>query len=191
MRAAWLPSNIRNASGNGGGVLIGYMPIVSMHLTSILLGLTYSAQVIDQADPSDRNTKETLEWAHFKREVYHKVGETIFNSLVHRSHIGDTLRCGDNVVRVLHPGVLIESLDHEEATILACVRAANANFPCIKCLVPKSELHTIDGHFAPRTVTAMQDVLKRASNAKTDADREKILKDVGLHAVPVSFFKFC
>lgn len=29
LRAGWLPSSIRNASGNGGGVLIGYMPIVS------------------------------------------------------------------------------------------------------------------------------------------------------------------
>jgi hypothetical protein len=29
LRPAWLPRQIRNASGNGGGVLIGYMPIVS------------------------------------------------------------------------------------------------------------------------------------------------------------------
>ena len=28
LRPAWLPRQIRNASGNGGGVLIGYMPIV-------------------------------------------------------------------------------------------------------------------------------------------------------------------
>lgn len=29
LRPAWLPRQIRNASGNGGGVLVGYMPIVS------------------------------------------------------------------------------------------------------------------------------------------------------------------
>ena len=28
LRAAWLPQQIRNASGNGGGVLLRYMPIV-------------------------------------------------------------------------------------------------------------------------------------------------------------------
>ena len=28
LRPAWLPRQIRNASGNGGGVLIGYMPVV-------------------------------------------------------------------------------------------------------------------------------------------------------------------
>ncbi len=29
LRAAWLPRRIRNASGNGGGILLGYLPIVS------------------------------------------------------------------------------------------------------------------------------------------------------------------
>jgi hypothetical protein len=28
LRAGWLPANIRNASGNGGGILIGFMPMV-------------------------------------------------------------------------------------------------------------------------------------------------------------------
>jgi hypothetical protein len=28
LRAAFLPGDIRNASGNGGGVLVGYMPVV-------------------------------------------------------------------------------------------------------------------------------------------------------------------
>ena len=27
--AAWFPKNIRNAAGNGGGILLGYIPIVS------------------------------------------------------------------------------------------------------------------------------------------------------------------
>ena len=30
LRAAWLPRQIRNASGNGGGVLLGYMPMVCL-----------------------------------------------------------------------------------------------------------------------------------------------------------------
>jgi Plavaka transposase len=37
LRAAFLPSEIRNASGNGGGVLIGYMPVVSATCRNILL----------------------------------------------------------------------------------------------------------------------------------------------------------
>ncbi|KAF8800476.1 hypothetical protein BYT27DRAFT_7262875 [Phlegmacium glaucopus] len=54
--AAWLPWNIRNASGNGSGLLLGYMPIV-----------------LDPGDPDERNTKESLEFTHFKQVVYHKV----------------------------------------------------------------------------------------------------------------------
>lgn len=41
IRAAWLPRNIRNASGNGGGLLLGYMPMVSFFLIAgWLLSLT-------------------------------------------------------------------------------------------------------------------------------------------------------
>jgi hypothetical protein len=36
LRAAFLPRKIRNASGNGGGVLIGYMPIVNIYFISPL-----------------------------------------------------------------------------------------------------------------------------------------------------------
>jgi len=36
IRAAWLPWKIRNASGNGGGMLLGYMPIVRIFF--LLLG---------------------------------------------------------------------------------------------------------------------------------------------------------
>ncbi|KII82987.1 hypothetical protein PLICRDRAFT_58595 [Plicaturopsis crispa FD-325 SS-3] len=43
VRAAWLPGPIRNASGNGGGVLVGYMPIIE-----------------DPEDPSDRNDASKL-----------------------------------------------------------------------------------------------------------------------------------
>ena len=35
LQAAWLPRQIRNASGNSGGVLLGYMPMV--YLVSIPL----------------------------------------------------------------------------------------------------------------------------------------------------------
>ena len=34
IRAAWLPHEIRNGSGNGGGILVAYIPVVSMVYTS-------------------------------------------------------------------------------------------------------------------------------------------------------------
>ncbi|KAJ7662424.1 hypothetical protein B0H14DRAFT_2658885 [Mycena olivaceomarginata] len=68
LRPAFLPGNIRNAFGNGGGVLIGYM-----------------THVPDPRDPSDRKTRDTLEFAKFKMEVYQRVREDIFSSLKSRS----------------------------------------------------------------------------------------------------------
>ncbi len=32
LRPVWLPRQVRNASGNGGGLLLGYMPVVGFAL---------------------------------------------------------------------------------------------------------------------------------------------------------------
>ena len=37
LRAAFLPRKIRNCSGNGGGVLIGYMPVVHAYILEFVL----------------------------------------------------------------------------------------------------------------------------------------------------------
>ncbi|KIJ36129.1 hypothetical protein M422DRAFT_261454 [Sphaerobolus stellatus SS14] len=66
LRAAFLPSEIRNASGNGGGVFIGLMPIVGNPNDSI---------------ESEDDTPTSVEIAQFKREVYHKVIHVIFRSI--------------------------------------------------------------------------------------------------------------
>ncbi|KAH9970785.1 hypothetical protein BGW80DRAFT_1438007 [Lactifluus volemus] len=117
LRAAWLPRNIRNASGNGGGILL------------------------------------------------------------------ETHLCNDGVIRILYPGVLIESQDGEEASYFCACRAATANYPCPKCLVHKSELHCITKSFEPRTSESMRSVLERASQATSKAAKEKILQDHGLHDI--------
>ncbi len=43
LRPAWLPRRIRNASGNGGGVLVGYMPMVNFALRICTLSSMYYA----------------------------------------------------------------------------------------------------------------------------------------------------
>ncbi|KAJ7715914.1 hypothetical protein DFH07DRAFT_785532 [Mycena maculata] len=66
LRALFLDGKIRNASGNGGGVLIGYMVIP-----------------LDPGDPSDRkHTSKAVDWARFKREIMHKVFRIIFAPLL-------------------------------------------------------------------------------------------------------------
>ncbi|KAJ7125922.1 hypothetical protein C8R44DRAFT_702274 [Mycena epipterygia] len=173
LRAVFQPGNIRNASGNGGGVLIGYM-----------------AAVRDPSDPSNRNTPQTLEFARYKMDVYQKILAVIFSSLKSRSWNGEPIRCPDSLVRVFHPGVVISSLDGKEAAYFNACRAALANFPCPKCLVHKSDLHRITSTFQLRTTPTMKAVVLKASKKKTKTDKETILKNYGLHDVQHFLWRF-
>ncbi|KDR66778.1 hypothetical protein GALMADRAFT_147642 [Galerina marginata CBS 339.88] len=143
LRPAWLPRQIRNASGNGGGVLIGYMPVIE-----------------DPSDPKGRSAAEKEEFSHFKREVYQKVLKKVFSSLKQRSNHGEAYRCADGITRVLYPGILIESQDAEEAAYFCGCRAASANHPCPKCLVSQNDLHRISETFELRkTKVAKEKIL--------------------------------
>ncbi|KAJ7822282.1 hypothetical protein B0H14DRAFT_3089030 [Mycena olivaceomarginata] len=166
-RPVFQPSNIRNASGNGGGVLGGYMP-----------------PVCDPSDPTNRNTPQTLEFAKYKMEVsYSRLSKT-------RSWSGEPIRCPDNLVRVFHPGILIESLDGKEASYFNACRAALANFPCPKCLVHKSDLHRITREFTLRTTPTMKAVVVKAVRKTTKTEKENILKSYGLHGVQHFLWNF-
>ncbi|KAJ7132506.1 hypothetical protein C8R44DRAFT_611932 [Mycena epipterygia] len=166
LRALFQPGNIRNASGNGGGVLFGYMP-----------------PICDPSDPTNRNTPQTVEFAQFKMEVYQKVLAVVFASCRLRSRNGAAVRCPDGVARVFHPGVHINSLDGKEAAYFNACRAALANFPCPTCLVPHSDLHRITSTFKLRTTATMKAVVVRALKKKTKIDKENLLKSYGLHGI--------
>ncbi|KAF8182254.1 hypothetical protein K438DRAFT_1975779 [Mycena galopus ATCC 62051] len=173
LRALWLPSVIRNASGNGGGVIIGFMIIVE-----------------DPGHPDDRTEKEKYEFAQFKREIYQQVLDIIFKSLYARSARGEPVRCGDNLKRVVYPGFLIESLDMEEAWNFTCCRAGRAKHPCPRCLVRQDLLQFLRQRFDLRTSTGMREVVRRAKDAPNATQREKILMDHGLHDVTHFMWNF-
>lgn len=118
--------------------------------------------------------------------MYHKILAKVFASCRDRSRYGDVLRFGDDTVRVGHPGILIESLDHMEAIYWLMIRGGWANFPCPKCLVPKEQLHRLDKKFPLRTLEDTKKIQQRARDATTKGDREDILKNHGLHLVDVS-----
>jgi hypothetical protein len=118
--------------------------------------------------------------------VYQKILKKVFRSLKRRSQHGEAHCCADGVNRVLHPGILIESQDAEEAAYFCGCRAASANHPCPKCLVVQNDLHRISGTFELRTPQSMQAVLAQVSKAKTKLAKEKILKDNGMHNIEVS-----
>ena len=111
----------------------------------------------------------------------------MFQSLQSRSHNGDAHLCADGIIRVLYPGILIESQDAEEAAYFCGCRAAGANHPCPKCLISHSDLHNITGKTATlRTTENMREVIARSLKAKTKGAKEDILKSHGLHNVEVS-----
>ncbi|KAF8520305.1 hypothetical protein JB92DRAFT_3285845 [Gautieria morchelliformis] len=171
LRAGFLPQAIWNGSGNGGGVLIGYMP-----------------KVIDPSDPEDHTATEKTVFGLFKREVYHKILKKIFYSLELRSQEGEAVKCGDEIHRVLFPGIAVHSLDGEEAYATCAARGASADYPCPRRLIHKSQLHNLTGNFPFRTSREMQKVYKKAIAARTKAEAEEVLKKKGLHKVLNAFW---
>ena len=147
-------------------------------------------QIIDPSDPKDHNAAQIESWAQFKREVMQVVLGYIFSSIEHQSSLGQTLRCNDDIIRVLHTCFLIESVDREEAADFTGCWHATANFPCPKCFAHKFRLNQLLSHFKLRTPQNMQDQLAKARNAGSKAQRDNILQENGMHDVEVSFLAF-
>ncbi|KAJ6483401.1 hypothetical protein C8R45DRAFT_932013 [Mycena sanguinolenta] len=125
LRPLFLRAEIRNASGNGGGELAGFM-----------------VRVQDRKHPADRSHAEKIRFAKFKRDVYHRVLRIIFvETLQRHASGGKCVTCGDNVNRVLFPRLPVFSLDGEEACTCAATRGSLADFPCPRCLVCHNQLH--------------------------------------------------
>jgi len=137
----------------------------------------------DTAETED-DTTSSVEYARFKREVYHKICDIIFASVRRRSHSGEAVICGDNITRVLFPGVLINAVDMEEAYCMCGTRGVQANYPCPRCLIHKSELHRLTMSFTLRTQQRMKTVYEKALTYASSA-AEKLLKGMGLHLVEV------
>ncbi|KAJ7680005.1 hypothetical protein B0H17DRAFT_1206155 [Mycena rosella] len=171
LRPLFLNSNIRNASGNGGGVLVGYMIIP-----------------IDPSDSDDRNAAQSIDWARFRRELMHKAFKIIFGSLIQPAKHGEALTCGDNILRVCYPGIPITSIDGEEACSVSACRAALALFPCPRCLVHHNDLDKICKSFTLRTTETMKRFYEDAMAAPTKTESERIIQSVGLHATENFFW---
>ncbi|KZV78325.1 hypothetical protein EXIGLDRAFT_593318, partial [Exidia glandulosa HHB12029] len=166
LRPLWQPSEIRNASGNGGGILLGYMSII-----------------LDPLDPMNQFPKDEGDFALYKRRVYNAILAHIFESCRLRSRVGDTLSCGDGKERIVHPCVMIESLDGEEASFFCSCFAASANHPCPQCLVHKSDLAQLSLVSEPRTIPAMQEVVRQAKEQPVQIHREALLRSKGIHPI--------
>ncbi|KAJ6474054.1 hypothetical protein C8R47DRAFT_1076489 [Mycena vitilis] len=168
LRPLFLRSKIRNASGNGGGEVTGFM-----------------VQVRDRKDPDDRSQAAKIRFAKFKRDVYHRVLQTVFV---------DTLRekaADDSVNRVLFPRIPVLSLDGEEACTCAATRGALADFLCPRCLVRHDQLHDFFSEnleFPLRTTADMKAIYEKAKFEKFKTVAESLLQQYGLHLTENAFW---
>ena len=196
LRALWLPSLIRNASGNAGGVLLGYMPVVSgvnfalrilesLSLTFLVIYTRGLLQLRDELNPSGEGPTNE-DFTLFKMQVYHKVLAQIFDGFEGKSHNGVLVKFADAIFRIGHPGVLIISLDAEEAPIFNACKSHNARLPCPRCLVTHDELDQLGCRFTLRTVGDMRSIIlnMRASSLNRVA-QNTVLTQNGLRNVEV------
>ena len=109
----------------------------------------------------------------------------VFHPIRRRSQAGDALTCGDNKVRVVHPGVPFDSVDGKKGCTLTTTHAVLANYPCPKCFVHHNELHNIDRCFKARTVESMKRVHDNTINAANKTKVERILQDYSIHKTEV------
>ncbi|KAJ6534560.1 hypothetical protein B0H10DRAFT_1935182 [Mycena sp. CBHHK59/15] len=165
LRGCWINSATRNGSGNGGSALVGFVKM---------------PENMRQIDPRTLNTSARAEYDRLKRLIYHGVCKTIMASLQDRSHRGEALRFGDGVIRVAHPGVLIESMDFEELAAWLAIRNSRSLHPCPQCLVHKDDLHRLSRSYPARTADGMSAAFAQApTSSKTQ--RNDFLKSYGLH----------
>ncbi|KAJ7875076.1 hypothetical protein B0H13DRAFT_1894337 [Mycena leptocephala] len=165
LRALFLNGKNCNASGTGGGVLIGYMVIP-----------------LDPGDPADRKkTQNAIDWARFKREVMHKVFQIIFGPLLGPGKHGEALTCGDSIQRVCYPGIPVTFIDGEEAYSVSACCAALAKCPCPRCLVQHTDLAKINKSFTLRTTETVREKYEQTLTAPKKTQSERILQSVGLH----------
>ncbi|KIJ49009.1 hypothetical protein M422DRAFT_246785 [Sphaerobolus stellatus SS14] len=137
---------------------------------------------------SEDDSLDSVEYAQFKREIYHKVSKRIFCTLRKKSHNGEAVTCGDKITRVVYPGFLIDAVDGEEGYCVCGTRGVKANHPCACCLVFKGDLHRLSKCFTRRTQEVMVSVYNQALEVSTSTAQQTILKNHGLHLVENAFW---
>jgi hypothetical protein len=121
--------------------------------------------------------------------------DIIFAKAKRASKTGRVWKFGDGRVRKGHPGILIKSVDMQEAWNLLGTRAYPATHPCPKCLVPIDELHDLSARFPLRTKENMDRVRDEVKAEPRVTYKENLLRKAGLHDIDVrrrfSYFGHC
>ncbi|KAF8829783.1 hypothetical protein HHX47_DHR2000053 [Lentinula edodes] len=152
-RLANLPTDIRNGVGEGGGRVVGWLPVVS----------------------EDSNRSNKTDFVNFKAIVWHESVLKILESLIEYSQTGYSMFCGDQIWRLIYPLLLLESSDYEEQCIMALIRGLHGLCPCPKCFVPNDKLLE-PTNAELRTAAHAHEQLQIANTKPSKTEKEKILK---------------
>ncbi|KAF5387276.1 hypothetical protein D9757_006821 [Collybiopsis confluens] len=168
VRCANLSMGIRNGSGQGGGRVVGWLPIVT----------------------EDAHRSGKTDFANFKTIVWHESVRKIFESIVPHSKTGYTMLCGDQISRTLNPCILIGSADYEEQCVICLTRGVQSLCPCVKCECPKDELSNFEKDYARRTAQGTVEIVNKALQlAQTSkGESQALLKEHSLRPWINSFF---
>ncbi|KAJ3977305.1 hypothetical protein EV361DRAFT_879617 [Lentinula raphanica] len=166
VRLANLPIGIRNSAGLGGGCVVGWYPIVK--------------------EDTERSGK--TDFVNFKCIVWHESAMKILDSIILHAQTGYLATCGDGIRRRMFPLILLEVADYEEQCVICLIRGLGGLCPCPRCDISKDELATYTvGNL--RTADEAVKILAEADSATTKADKEEIVKALGMRPVFNAFFK--
>ncbi|KXN86458.1 hypothetical protein AN958_10073 [Leucoagaricus sp. SymC.cos] len=81
--------------------------------------------------------------AHCRRELVHEVWKILLDDeFMHAYRFGILIKCIDGIVRRVYPRIFSYSADYPEKVLLATIRDKGL-FPCPRCLISKSALHSL------------------------------------------------
>ncbi|TFK32476.1 hypothetical protein BDQ12DRAFT_773340 [Crucibulum laeve] len=159
-----LPAHLCNGEGIGGGRVVGWLPIVK--------------------ETEDEKSKPGF--VDFKRAVWHESFRKLLETIKLFSKTGCSILCGDGIICLLFPFVIILSADYEEQCVMANICGLGGLAPCPVCLVPRNELlspvHTVH----PLRTQEDTSVTILTALQSTSGVREEILKKKGLRPITAS-----
>ncbi|KAI9057444.1 hypothetical protein FKP32DRAFT_1615288 [Trametes sanguinea] len=166
-RLANLPSAIRNSGGFGGGQVVGFLPVVE-----------------------DENEEGKPSFTAHKRVVWHECFWIILEFLAKVGKLGELYKCGDDILRLLFPIILILAADYEEQVVMALIRGLQGVVPCPVCLVPAEEQSILgmEPLYPLRDVETSQRLVTETANT-TNVAREAVLQPLGLRPIQNVFWK--
>ncbi|KAH6880554.1 hypothetical protein BKA70DRAFT_1447131 [Coprinopsis sp. MPI-PUGE-AT-0042] len=163
-----LPCEMRNGEESAGGHLIGFLPAV----------------------PEDADKAGKKHFIDFKHVVWHETFKIFLKKMMEYEKTGTQVRCGNGILRLILPVILILCADYEERCIMAAIRRGKINYPCPHCLVPVKDMwKVVSTVHEPRTVENMRATYNKALT-QNSADAEETLKGKGLRKVFNVFWNF-